>query len=171
MKKTLLIALLLFSTSTVEAMENHSGHMSKYKGQENRTIKSLSSDDIKELKEGGGWGFAKAAELNGYPGPAHILMMKQEISLNDQQVHKITALHSKMKSKAIELGNKLIDLEGVLETHFSSKSITDDILQALLLEISEVKRELRYTHLITHLKTPEILSEDQVKKYNSLRGY
>jgi len=30
---------------------------------------------------------------------------------------------------------------------------------------------LRYIHLSTHLKTPEILSKAQIGKYNGLRGY
>ena len=52
---------------------------SKYKGQEHRDIKSLSTDDIAELQRGGGWGLAKAAELNGVPGPVHLLEMEKEI--------------------------------------------------------------------------------------------
>jgi hypothetical protein len=50
--------------------------MSKYIGQENRIIKSLSSEDIESLETGTGdafGGMARLAELNGYPGPRHIL--------------------------------------------------------------------------------------------------
>lgn len=50
--------------------------MSKYIGQESRIIKSLSSEDIESLETGTGdafGGMAKLAELNGYPGPRHIL--------------------------------------------------------------------------------------------------
>ena len=47
-------------------------HNSEYVGEERRQIKSLSDDDISELRQGGGWGLAKAAELNGVPGPAHL---------------------------------------------------------------------------------------------------
>lgn len=60
-------------------------YTSKYVGEEHRTIKSLSSDDINELKKGGGWGLAKVAELNGVPGPAHILEMEQKINLTHEQ--------------------------------------------------------------------------------------
>ena len=37
---------------------------SPYAGQETRTVKSFSPEDIAELRRGGGWGLAKAAELN-----------------------------------------------------------------------------------------------------------
>jgi hypothetical protein len=60
---------------------NHS-HKSKYVGQEKRKIKSLSESDIEELKNGSGWGLAKAAELNGVPGPVHLLEMRDEIGLS-----------------------------------------------------------------------------------------
>ena len=61
-------------------------YTSKYVGQEKRDIKSLSDEDIKELKAGAGWGLAKAAELNELPGPKHILEMKKEIELTFEQV-------------------------------------------------------------------------------------
>ena len=44
-----------------------------YAGQRQRSIKALSESDITGLRSGNGAGFAKAAELNGYPGPAHVL--------------------------------------------------------------------------------------------------
>ena len=40
-----------------------------YAGQQTRAIKALSDDDIAALRAGEGMGMAKAAELNGYPGP------------------------------------------------------------------------------------------------------
>src|SRR5210317_2643476 len=75
---------------------------SSYAGQEDREIKSLSESDIEELKNGRGWGLAKAAELNGVPGPAHLLEMKSEIALSKDQVKKIEAIYKEMKRKAIE---------------------------------------------------------------------
>src|SRR5215469_14793256 len=47
-----------------------------YAGQEARTIKALSDDDIAALRKGEGMGMAKAAELNGYPGPVHVLALR-----------------------------------------------------------------------------------------------
>ena len=90
MKKSLLISvpILVFGLAA-QASENNRSHSSKYAGQESRATKSLSPDDISELKRGGGWGLAKAAELNGVPGPAHLLELKDEIPLNAAQVLKI----------------------------------------------------------------------------------
>lgn len=165
--------LLLFFLIDVNAYAIEAGHShaSKYVGQENRTIKSLSPDDIAELKRGGGWGLAKAAELNGVPGPAHLLEMKHEIPLSDAQVSALLVIYERMKARAIEQGGRLIALEQELERRFQNRTITDAILRSSLDAIADARRELRYIHLATHLKTPEILSENQIKRYNALRGY
>jgi len=146
-------------------------HVSKYAGQETRDIKSLSPDDIAELRRGGGWGLAKAAELNGVPGPAHLLELKDEIALDDAQVSALTELYERMKADAIDPGERLITLERQLEGHFRDGTITDAILRSSLDDIAAARRDLRYIHLATHLQTPTILSADQIRKYNELRGY
>lgn len=146
-------------------------HQSEYAGQEMRSIKSLSNNDIEQLKSGKGWGLAKAAELNGMPGPSHLLQMKNEISLSKQQEEKIRLLFEEMKSKAIPLGNELIELEKKLNNAFANRTITDEILSQQLDAISVVRKKLRYIHLQTHLLTPAILTEKQIQKYNQLRGY
>lgn len=144
---------------------------SKYVGQEKRDIKTLSESDIEELKNGGGWGLAKAAELNGVPGPAHLLEMKKEISLNPEQIEKIEMLYQKMKGQAIPLGLELIELERKLNNYFASGTITEKLLHDSLEQIAQVQKQLRYVHLSTHLKTPNILTAEQIDLYNKLRGY
>lgn len=76
-----------------------------------------------------------------------------------------------MKSQAIEQGERLIALEADLEKQFQDRTISDDILRQSLEVIARARMELRYIHLATHLKTPGILSPEQISKYNTLRGY
>ncbi len=168
-----ILQILLIGAFALSAEAAESGHTpkSKYAGQETRDIKSLSPDDIAELRRGGGWGLAKAAELNGVPGPAHLLEMKDKVPLDGAQVAAITKIFTAMKARAIGQGKRLIDLERALESHFRERTITDALLRSSLAAISEARMELRYIHLATHLKTPDILSPDQIKKYNTLRGY
>ncbi|MFK7866057.1 MAG: Spy/CpxP family protein refolding chaperone [Alphaproteobacteria bacterium] len=144
---------------------------SHYIDQQDRPIKSLSAEDIEELKRGGGWGLAKAAELNGVPGPAHVLEMQQEIALTQDQIAQIQHIYEQMRLKAIDKGEEMIALERALEDHFKQKTITDSILQALLGEIAATRSELRYIHLSTHLLMPDILSTAQIAHYNQIRGY
>ncbi len=159
-----------FNSSNIIAASEQE-YTSKYIGQGNRAIKSLSNDDIKELRAGAGWGLAKAAELNGLPGPKHILEMKKEIELTAEQERAVVALYNEMNKEAIALGGKLIEYEKELNNRFADRKIDEKVLDHLLTKISNTYKSLRYTHLSAHLKTPIILTEDQIKKYNKLRGY
>ena len=165
----LFLILMMIPLSTFSAASP--SYKSKYAGEEKREIKSLSEADIEELKNGEGWGLAKAAELNGVPGPAHLLEMKDEINLSTEQVRVIEDLYQKMKQAAIPLGLELIGLERELNNHFADRTITDELLDELLDKIAQVRKKLRYVHLSTHLKTPNILTPEQIALYNQLRGY
>ena len=167
---TFTIVAITFNTTSTIAASGHE-YKSKYIGQERRDIKSLSNDDIKELRAGAGWGLAKAAELNGLPGPKHILEMSKEIELTAEQEEMVIAVYNDMNKKAIRLGNKLIEYEEELNKRFVERNIDEKILDELLEKISETYKSLRFVHLSAHLKTPTILTESQIKKYNKLRGY
>ena len=163
------LILVLIPFSSLPASEKK--HKSQYIGQEKREIKSLSESDIDELKNGRGWGLAKAAELNGMPGPIHLLEMKEEIKLSPEQIRKIKDIYQRMKGQAIPLGLKLIKLERMLNNHFAKGTITEKILDELLGKIAHVYKQLRYTHLAAHLETPDVVTPQQIALYNRLRGY
>ena len=84
---TFLLALAICLPFSTLAQHNH-GAQTPYAGMQNRAIKSLSDNDIHELRRGGGWGLALSAELNGMPGPAHLLELKDQIPLTSDQVTK-----------------------------------------------------------------------------------
>jgi hypothetical protein len=151
--------------------ETGHSHNAPYAGQQKRAIKSLSAADVDDLLAGRGWGLAKAAELNGLPGPAHLLELKQEIGLSPDQVRRIETLFADMNRRARELGRRLVDLEKRLDQSFAQRRFDDAALQAALRDIAAVRGELRYVHLATHLQTPAILTADQITAYNRLRGY
>ncbi|MDH3528082.1 MAG: hypothetical protein OEQ28_00830 [Acidobacteriota bacterium] len=144
---------------------------SDYAGQQSREIKTLSESDIEQLQKGEGWGLAKAAELNGFPGPAHVIELKEKMDLSDQQLTRLKRIYEEMRKEAIPLGVKLIDLEKELNVEFSNKRITEKGLKRRLDSISVVTANLRFVHLAAHLKTSRILSVEQISRYNELRGY
>ncbi len=171
MNKYLLALALPMLGLAAEAGDMQLSQVSNYAGQEKQAIKSLSPEDIAELRRGGGWGLAKAAELNGVPGPAHLLELKDRIPLDRAQVAALAEIFERMKAQAIQQGERLIALERKLDHLFQTRGITDAKLRASLEDIAEARKALRYIHLATHLKTPEILSPDQIATYNALRGY
>ena len=167
---TLVCSLFFLAALNIHAATPHK-FQSDYVGQEKRQIKTLSKDDIYDLQNGNGWGLAKAAELNGVPGPKHLLEMKEEIRLTTEQINRIEIIYSDMKAQAIPLGNKLIESERALNLSFAKREIDDQKLLKFLDNISSVRKQLRYVHLAAHLQSIPVLKEEQVSLYNELRGY
>ncbi len=163
------ITCVMFLGGQAKAQDHE--HTSAYAGEESREIKSLSQDDIDQLKAGKGWGLAKAAELNGIPGPSHVLDMSEEIGLSSDQRSKIEVVFAGMQAKAIQTGTKMIEKEKELNQAFASGQIQPLKLKKLTSELGELRGELTYIHLEAHLQTAEILTQEQISAYNKLRGY
>jgi Spy/CpxP family protein refolding chaperone len=144
---------------------------STYVGQQSREIKALSGEDIAALRNGDGMGFAKAAELNGYPGPRHTLALARELRLSDTQAAQVTAIRDRMSAAARPLGDELIDRERALDRLFAQRDITSERLIAATAAIGDVQGRLRAVHLVAHLETRAILSAEQIAQYDKLRGY
>jgi Spy/CpxP family protein refolding chaperone len=142
-----------------------------YAGLEARSIKALSEQQIADLRAGRGMGLALAAELNGYPGPMHVLELAESLHLSDQQRAKMQELFTAMKAEAIPLGERLIAQEADLDKQFANKTITPASLAASTDAIGITHAALRQTHLKYHLSTLEVLTPAQVQHYAELRGY
>ncbi|WP_026186524.1 hypothetical protein [Ensifer sp. BR816] len=166
-----LLALLAVLLPLSAAADGEHVHHSPYAGQELREIKSLSAEDVAELERGGGWGLAKAAELNGVPGPSHILEMKRHIGLSADQEASTQRIFQTMREDAVLEGKRLIAAEMALEIGFRDGPIDQHGLRARLRKIEAIRANLRYVHLAAHLRMMRILKEEQVKRYNELRGY
>ena len=142
-----------------------------YAGMETRPIKALSEQEIAGLRTGRGMGLALAAELNGYPGPRHVLELADRLDLSDEQRRSVKALFDEMTAEAVELGTKLIEREADLDGLFAARTISQDSLSAATAGIGEVQAELRKAHLKYHLLTAAMLTPHQVQLYSQLRGY
>jgi len=140
-------------------------------GQQTRTIKALSLEDIAGLLTGEGMGMAKAAELNGYPGPVHVLALARELDLAARQRELVQAIFDRMSGAAKPLGAEIIEHERVLDQLFGKGEITPDGLAAETAAIGELAGRLRSVHLAAHLETRALLDPDQIARYQQLRGY
>src|SRR3954468_6157522 len=88
---------------------------SPYAGLQARPIKALSDQQIADLKAGRGMGLALPAELNGYPGPSHLLELADKLELSAAQKDRITQLFEAMKAEAVPVGIRLIEQEAGLD--------------------------------------------------------
>ena len=170
MKRTAIVLTILAVWGTASGQAPHREH-SPYAGEESRTVKSLSPEDIAELRRGGGWGLAKAAELNGMPGPVHLLELRDEIPLTPGQVEAITGIYERMRAQAIAGGERFLAGEEALEEAFRAGTVTEERLWEMLGDIERSRARLRFIHLAAHLGTPALLSKEQIARYNALRGY
>jgi hypothetical protein len=136
-----------------------------------RPIKALSEQQVADLKVGRGMGLALAAELNGYPGPSHVLELADKLDLSADQRTSIKALFDFMKAEALPLGSKLIEQEQDLDAQFASHSVTPETLKASTIAIAATQGALRETHLKYHLTTVALLTHDQMHRFAELRGY
>jgi Spy/CpxP family protein refolding chaperone len=144
---------------------------SGYAGQQSRSIKALSDEDIAALQNGDGMGVAKAAELNGYPGPKHVLDLAQQLKLTDAQRAQVQAIFDRMSGVAKPLGAELVERERQLNKLFQKGEITPDRLAGETTAIGELQGRLRSVHLAAHLETRALLDSGQIALYQQLRGY
>jgi Spy/CpxP family protein refolding chaperone len=164
--KTIATAITILVLASTAALAQ-----SPYAGMQSRTIKALSAQQIDDLRAGRGMGLALAAELNGYPGPAHVLELSDKLALSAAQKERIQKLFESMKTESTPIGARLIEQEGALDQQFASRSITPEALKDATVTIGATQAELRNAHLKYHLETAQILSPEQMKQYADLRGY
>ncbi|MFM2400346.1 MAG: hypothetical protein RL341_2503, partial [Pseudomonadota bacterium] len=116
---------------------------SPYAGEQGRSIKALSDKEITSILQGQGMGLAKAAELNGYPGPMHVLEHARRLELTDEQRVKTRALMEAHKKEVKDLGAKLVEAERVLDQAFASRQIDDAQLKTQIEAIARLQGEIR----------------------------
>jgi Spy/CpxP family protein refolding chaperone len=142
-----------------------------YEGLEAREIKALSPEEIAALEAGLGFSQALPAELNGYPGPRHVIDLAHELDLTPAQRAAVEEMFAGMQAEAIAAGRAVLDAEAALEAAFRGGALSEDDLAAMAEEIGRLRGVLRGIHLRYHLRTKALLSPHQVAVYNAARGY
>jgi Spy/CpxP family protein refolding chaperone len=164
MTRSFIIAALLLTPLAANAQ-------TPYAGVQARPIKALSEQQVADLAAGRGMGMALAAELNGYPGPSHVLELADKLELSADQRVRVQQLFDSMKAEAIPLGAKLIEQEAALNELFAKRTVTTESLKASTSMVATTQGTLRETHLKYHLLTVVLLTPAQMHRYAELRGY
>lgn len=167
MKTTLFVtAAFLVSVGIASA-----GQHTSYAGEEQREIKALSAEDVKGYLAGKGAGLAKAAELNHYPGPAHVMEHVDALRMTQSQEERTRKAFAEMRDQARRLGENIVARERELDRLFATGAIDETTLRSMLEDIGRLQADLRRVHLQAHLEQKEILTPEQVARYDELRGY
>ncbi|GGC10278.1 hypothetical protein GCM10011352_40960 [Marinobacterium zhoushanense] len=163
--KLFFLGLMLLGLNTVHATA------ADYSGQQMREIKSLSVEDVESIRLGKGWSLAKPAELNGYPGPRHVLDLAGELALTADQQRTMEQQFAAMKARAVAVGQRYLQAEQTIEQAFRTGQVDANSLSALLETSARAHAELRQVHLDSHLLTKQVLTPLQIADYSRLRGY
>src|SRR5215475_9498490 len=89
-----LLALLV--APALAQQPKHEHEHGPYAGMQQRSVKALSEQQIADLRAGKGMGLALAAELNGYPGPIHVLELGDQLNLSAEQRQRVQQLYEAM---------------------------------------------------------------------------
>ena len=130
----------------------------------------LSSERRAGLLAGDGLGLAKAAELNCFPGPKHVLELQAQLGLEESQLARVRELRATILEEAQRLGAQIVAAEEELHRRFEHRHIDGAILQDLTRTIGRLEGELRHAHLAAHLDTEQVLTPEQTKTYCRERG-
>lgn len=166
MRKAVLAAALI-ALPGVALAQSHQ----PYAGMAQRPIKALSEQQVADLKAGRGMGLALPAELNGYPGPSHVLEHADALGLSAEQRARTKALFDAMKAEAVPVGERLIEQEAQLDRLFAAHQITPASLTVSTGAIGATQAQLRETHLKYHLAMMTVLTPAQIERYREVRGY
>lgn len=165
--RTPLLALLAACALPAWAQHAHS----PYAGMQDRDIKALSAEQVADLREGRGMGASLPAELNGAPGPMHVLQLREPLALTPQQSAELERITSGMKAAAQQLGAQVIEAERELDRAFRGGTADEAGVRRMSERIGTLNGQLRAVHLVAHLKTRQLLTEKQVAAYDAQRGY
>lgn len=129
----------------------------------------LAPAQLQALREGRGMGLSLPAELNGHPGPVHVLENAEALALTPPQAAAMAGLVERMKGEAVALGERIIAREAELDALFAAGRPDDARLASLVEDIALLTGRLRLVHLRTHADTAVLMTPEQVAKYNAIR--
>lgn len=161
------LTVLLALPAAAASQQHHSGYAEGQSAQ----VKTLGQAEVDELLAGAGMGMARPAELNGFPGPHHVLDLADSLALSAAQRAAVEDVFRRMQERATALGRQVVEGEGALDALFASGTVAEDALAERVKAVDALRSELRLVHLRAHLETKALLTLHQVHTYDRLRGY
>ena len=158
------IGALFTTASSVSWGQHEHGHAGGHQAAE-----ACSAEFDKVVAEGRGFGMAFAADQNGYPGPMHVLELKDRLKLTAAQEAKAQALMHAMFAESKPKSARLLEAEEKLRGIFADRTADDAAVRAAVGEVERARSEVRLVHLLAHLKTRGLLTENQRRIYHEAR--
>ena len=161
----------VFAVTSALSAEQHTHSASPYAHTQSGEFPTLTPREVRELRNGEGMGLARAAELNQFPGPRHLLDLKSDIGLSPAQVARIEEIREKMTTRAVAKGKDILHAERHLANLFASGHPTVAELNRITGHLGTMRGELQAIHLVAHIESTRELTARQIESYDRLRGY
>ena len=161
----------VLAVTPAAALAQHAHGTSPYAHAQSAEVPSLSPEEVRELRNGDGMGLARAAELNHFPGPKHLLDLAPKLGLDDARIERIREIHDRMKVRAIAKGEAILEAERHLAGLFASGQPSEAALTRITEHLGLMRGELQAIHLLAHIEATRELTAEQVEDYDRLRGY
>jgi Spy/CpxP family protein refolding chaperone len=123
----------------------------------------------KNIGEGRGFGLAFVADQQGYPGPLHVLELKDRLKLTPEQETRTQALLTAMFAESRPKSERLLEAERKLGRLFGEGTADEASIRAAAAEVERARSDVRLVHLMFHLKTREVLTDEQRRLYQEAR--
>ncbi len=167
----LILCASVFAILSTSTLAQHAHKHSPYAHSQSSDVPSLSPDEVRELQLGEGMGLARAAELNHFPGPKHLLDLASDLGLSNEQVLRIQEVHRTMKDHAVSKGEEILQQELHLSHLFASGNPTAAEITHATERLGILRGQLQAIHLLAHLESARELTGEQIVGYDRLRGY
>ncbi|MEM7788599.1 MAG: Spy/CpxP family protein refolding chaperone [Bacteroidota bacterium] len=162
----LALGLLVLPASAQHGGQAAAGHTSPADG----LPAGVSASEANGLRAGAGMGLARAAELNGYPGPLHVLELADALGLTDNQRAESERLRAEMLAEAVPLGEQILAAETHLDALFAGGGASPEAVDRVTTHLGVLRGRLRAAHLRAHVAMRAALTDEQVMEYDRLRG-
>ncbi|MEL6446037.1 MAG: hypothetical protein AAF089_07100 [Bacteroidota bacterium] len=136
-----------------------------------RRITALADREIEGYLAGRGMGLAIPAERNHFPGPLHVLELRDTLGLSPEQQAYAEQLRQEVVEEAPRLGAAYIEAERALDSLFVHQVATEASVRRQTRAVADVLGALRALHLVAHVAMRDTLRPAQIALYDDLRGY
>jgi Spy/CpxP family protein refolding chaperone len=150
------------------ATAQHHGHGAAAPSEGHRAAQACADESKAVIADGRGFGMAFAADQNGYPGPMHVLELKDTLKLTPDQERRARELYAAVRAE-VPKSTRLLEAERRLERLFADGRATEDGVRAAVGEVEQARAEVRLVHLLAHLRTRDLLSDEQRQTYHRAR--
>jgi Spy/CpxP family protein refolding chaperone len=155
------------------ALAQHGGHHQSGghqhgDGQGHQAAQACIDQFNKVVGEGRGFGMAFAADQNGYPGPMHVLELKDRLKLTADQEAKARELYAAVRAE-LPKSSRLLEAEQKLERLFADRTASEAAVRVAAADVERARTQVRLVHLLAHVRTRDLLTEEQRRVYHETR--